>query len=63
MLWKKFIALLKEEDGYGTVELLIMIFAVASIGFTIASRLTKEVFVPMHENSVLKMKDIRNSGY
>jgi len=63
MLWESFLRLIKEEDGYGTVELMIILVAVVSIGYSVASTLTKDVFAPVHQKSVENMKTIRNSGY
>lgn len=63
MLWSNFLRILKEEKGYGAVELMIIIVGVILIGSRVASTLTTDVFAPLHTKSVENMKTIRNSGY
>lgn len=63
MIWEKLLRVLKEEQGYGSAELLILVAGIAAIGYMVATSLISGVFAPMHEKSVEKMTNIRNSGY
>lgn len=59
MLWSK--SLLKNEEGYGTVELLILMAGVAILASRI-SEVLLGTLKPIHKGAVKNIKGVSQSG-
>jgi hypothetical protein len=60
MLWLR--RFLKSEEGYGTVELLILIVGVSFLAFQISGKLL-EAIRPIHRGTVQNIKGVTQSGH
>lgn len=60
MLWLR--RFLKSEEGYGTVELLILIIGVSFLTFQISGKLL-EAIRPIHRGTVQNIKGVTQSGH